>query len=242
MSTSSRIADRVGPTRWSSSPTTARSSDPGPRPHDHVYQGRLAPPVLRHARRESRMAPTRPRSPRPSIRPSLPMGKVYLPDSSYREMTEWVLPTRPGWLIIKTPPNTRPTSRPSNGSSPLRPGRRLLAELQGEIRPRPTRCTPGCSSLSNRLERPHQRRSRPTPTISRSARQDLYRAQCNCPYWHGAFGGLYTCPHLRNAIYQTPDRRPRTRSTRPKGSRRPEGRPRRGRLQPGRPPGSPARK
>src|SRR5207248_536456 len=33
------------------------------------------------------------------------------------------------------------------------------------------------------------------------ARQELYRAQCNCPYWHGAFGGLYL-PHLRNAIYR----------------------------------------
>jgi 4-alpha-glucanotransferase len=32
------------------------------------------------------------------------------------------------------------------------------------------------------------------------ARQELYRGQCNCPYWHGAFGGLYL-PHLRNAIY-----------------------------------------
>jgi hypothetical protein len=34
-----------------------------------------------------------------------------------------------------------------------------------------------------------------------AARMDLYRAQCNCPYWHGAFGGLYL-PHLRNAVYQ----------------------------------------
>jgi len=31
-------------------------------------------------------------------------------------------------------------------------------------------------------------------------RQSLYRAQCNCSYWHGAFGGLYL-PHLRNAVY-----------------------------------------
>jgi alpha-amylase len=28
----------------------------------------------------------------------------------------------------------------------------------------------------------------------------LYRGQCNCAYWHGAFGGIYL-PHLRNAIY-----------------------------------------
>jgi 4-alpha-glucanotransferase len=29
----------------------------------------------------------------------------------------------------------------------------------------------------------------------------LYRGQCNCSYWHGAFGGIYL-PHLRNAVYQ----------------------------------------
>ena len=33
------------------------------------------------------------------------------------------------------------------------------------------------------------------------AREELYRAQCNCGYWHGAFGGIYL-PHLRNAVYQ----------------------------------------
>ena len=32
------------------------------------------------------------------------------------------------------------------------------------------------------------------------AREALYRGQCNCPYWHGAFGGIYL-PHLRHAIY-----------------------------------------
>ena len=33
------------------------------------------------------------------------------------------------------------------------------------------------------------------------ARTELYRGQCNCGYWHGAFGGIYL-PHLRNAVYQ----------------------------------------
>jgi alpha-amylase len=31
--------------------------------------------------------------------------------------------------------------------------------------------------------------------------QFLYKAQCNCAYWHGIFGGLYL-PHLRHAIYK----------------------------------------
>jgi alpha-amylase len=33
------------------------------------------------------------------------------------------------------------------------------------------------------------------------ARTELYRGQCNCAYWHGAFGGAYL-PHLRNAIFE----------------------------------------
>ncbi len=32
------------------------------------------------------------------------------------------------------------------------------------------------------------------------ARRLLYEGECNCPYWHGVFGGLYL-PHLRAAIY-----------------------------------------
>jgi alpha-amylase len=34
-----------------------------------------------------------------------------------------------------------------------------------------------------------------------AARLDLWRAQCNCAYWHGLFGGLYL-PHLRSAVYR----------------------------------------
>jgi len=45
-----------------------------------------------------------------------------------------------------------------------------------------------------------------------TALKDLYKGQCNDPYWHGVFGGLYL-PHLREAVFhhlleaekQTPD-------------------------------------
>jgi alpha-amylase len=33
------------------------------------------------------------------------------------------------------------------------------------------------------------------------AKHHLFAGQCNCPYWHGIFGGLYL-PHLRQAIYE----------------------------------------
>jgi alpha-amylase len=32
------------------------------------------------------------------------------------------------------------------------------------------------------------------------ALRDLYKGQCNDPYWHGVFGGLYL-PHLREAVF-----------------------------------------
>jgi alpha-amylase len=37
--------------------------------------------------------------------------------------------------------------------------------------------------------------------VLNKARQELYKAQCNCAYWHGIFGGLYL-HHLRQAVYE----------------------------------------
>src|SRR6185436_9991512 len=54
--------------------------------------------------------------------------------------------------------------------------------------------------LSNRLEALSST-GQADPAHLETARDALYRGQCNCPYWHGAFGGLYL-PHLRNAIYK----------------------------------------
>jgi alpha-amylase len=34
-----------------------------------------------------------------------------------------------------------------------------------------------------------------------NARQALYKAQCNCGYWHGVFGGLYL-HHLRSSVFE----------------------------------------
>ena len=54
--------------------------------------------------------------------------------------------------------------------------------------------------VSNRLAR-HSGKSMTDKTAYQEAVASLYRGQCNCAYWHGAFGGIYL-PHLRNAIYK----------------------------------------
>ncbi len=40
-----------------------------------------------------------------------------------------------------------------------------------------------------------------TEELRAAALNEVWRAQCNCAYWHGVFGGLYL-PHLREAIYR----------------------------------------
>ena len=94
--------------------------------------------------------------------------------------------------------------------------------------------------VSRRLQR-HGRGAAPTASFIDQARLELYRGQCNCSYWHGAFGGIYL-PHLRNAVYQPPDRRRQpARSARPSGSdQQPWVEATADDLQPRRPPGSAA--
>ncbi len=123
-----------------------------------------------------------------------PAGRVYLPDASYREMTEWALPL-----------------------SRLNEYRGLTSELQHD--PRWGRLQrflragnwrnfkvryPETQEMYARMLQVSRRIQTSTHvddgTLAK-ARQELYRAQCNCPWWHGTFGGIYL-PHLRGAVYE----------------------------------------
>ncbi|MBX3422120.1 MAG: DUF1926 domain-containing protein [Pirellulaceae bacterium] len=122
-------------------------------------------------------------------------SKIYLPECSYREMTQWALPADvqqhyDHWMeIFSAHPNwsqIQPFVRAGNWRNfrvryteanemycrMLQVSRKAYEASQ--------RC--GDSELLDRIE------------------DHLYRGQCNCPYWHGAFGGIYL-PHLRNAVY-----------------------------------------
>jgi hypothetical protein len=126
---------------------------------------------------------------------TLPAGKVYLPDCSYREMTEWSLPVEaqdifddvvhamhddPRWAALKSFVRggywrnfkTKYDETSEMYARMMHVSRRLLEAESAGV---------DAGELSE-------------------IRDHLYRGQCNCPYWHGAFGGIYL-PHLRNAIY-----------------------------------------
>jgi hypothetical protein len=123
-----------------------------------------------------------------------PVGRIYLPDASYREMTEWALPL-----------------------ARLNDYRGLVGELQHDPRwgrlqrflragnwrnfkvryPETQEMYARMLQISRRI----QESTHVEAGILTQARQELYRAQCNCPWWHGTFGGIYL-PHLRSAVYE----------------------------------------
>jgi alpha-amylase len=147
-----------------------------------------------------------------------PLGKIYIPDASYREMTEWALPTarlvefeqlRHHWEAEGRWPEVAPFVRggfwrnfkvkyPETNEMYARMmmvSRRLqemeaVPERSASVRPRGN---PPNSPTNGRPNRDYD-------SLLDQARAELYRGQCNCGYWHGAFGGAYL-PHLRNAVF-----------------------------------------
>ncbi|WP_165064627.1 alpha-amylase/4-alpha-glucanotransferase domain-containing protein [Paludisphaera rhizosphaerae] len=129
---------------------------------------------------------------------TLPLGKVYISDASYREMTEWALQPDQKAAYDQAARMVRQHDRATDLKPFLRAGgfwRNFKARY-----PESDEMYARMLGLSRRLA---EVAARPDvdPDYIEAARRELYRGQCNCPYWHGAFGGLYL-PHLRGAIYQ----------------------------------------
>ncbi len=125
-----------------------------------------------------------------------PLGKVYLPDCSYREMTEWALPTAQQELYDDIVHELADHEKWTDIARFMRGGNwRNFRVRYSEADEMYTRMM----EISRRLEA--TRRQTGDAALLSEIEDHLYRGQCNCPYWHGAFGGIYL-PHLRNAIYR----------------------------------------
>ncbi|MFO0958814.1 MAG: alpha-amylase/4-alpha-glucanotransferase domain-containing protein [Isosphaeraceae bacterium] len=135
-------------------------------------------------------------TPSKALETTLPMGKVYLPDSSYREMIEWSLPSPRQVAYHKAVKEV--AAQPAFEA--IRPYVRAAGTWRNfrSKYPESDEMYVRMLSVSNRLA---SLQGKGDPDYIEAARQELFRGQCNCPYWHGAFGGLYL-PHLRNAIYR----------------------------------------
>jgi len=112
-----------------------------------------------------------------------PSGRVYLPPASYEEMMEWVL----------EPDDQEAFKKLKSGSTPE--ARRFL---RGGFFRDFFRKYPEANHLHKRMVMVS--RAVRSARAEGDALKDLYKGQCNDPYWHGVFGGLYL-PHLREAAW-----------------------------------------
>jgi 4-alpha-glucanotransferase len=125
-----------------------------------------------------------------------PLGKVYLPTCSYREMTEWALPADMQNEYYDTAHDMKHDDRWGSLQRFVRGGYWRNFKIRY---PETDDMYSRMMQVSARLQRAIDD-GKVGPEIE-DARCELYRGQCNCSYWHGAFGGVYL-PHLRNAVYK----------------------------------------
>jgi alpha-amylase len=110
-------------------------------------------------------------------------GLAYLPTTSYHELSQWALP--------------HDRSRRLAGL-----WEESGEDFRGFLRGGYFRNFFSKYPESNRLYRRMLRASaKVAASGSGHGRAALYRAQCNCGYWHGVFGGIYL-PHIRMAVYK----------------------------------------
>lgn len=128
-----------------------------------------------------------------------PIGRIYLPDCSYREMTEWALPPQRQLELEELTHQLGESSQFGRYRPFLRGGFwrnfRVKYPESNEMYSRMMGISRRVQNLSAQPLTSAQRE------LVEQARRELYRGQCNCAYWHGAFGGIYL-PHLRHAVYR----------------------------------------
>ncbi|NQV15937.1 DUF1926 domain-containing protein [bacterium] len=122
-----------------------------------------------------------------------PRGLVYLPTSSYFEMSQWTLSTDLGQKMDHLIHDLEDQGQAENSRPFIKGGmwRNFLTKY-----PESNWLQKRVQFLSLSVNNTGWNGQAPA-----QLQDDIFRAQCNCGYWHGVFGGLYL-PHLRHALYE----------------------------------------
>lgn len=122
------------------------------------------------------------------------LGRIYLPTASYDEMTEWALPARLSGEIVHLKHRLEDEGR-----------RDVLRFIKGGFWRNFMVKYPEINTMHKKMllvsEKVNEALSNESLVNSLlAARDHLWAGQCNCPYWHGVFGGIYLF-HIRVANY-----------------------------------------
>ena len=116
------------------------------------------------------------------------LGRIYLPTASYDEMTEWALPAKYAGQIVHLKHRLQEEGRGD-----------VLRFVKGGFWRYFLVKYPEINTMHKKMlwvsEKVHRM------TNDQSTLDHLWAGQCNCPYWHGVFGGIYLF-HIRAANFR----------------------------------------
>jgi len=118
------------------------------------------------------------------------LGRVYLPTASYDEMSEWSLPASLAGQIVRLKHQLEAEGR-----------RDILCFIRGGFWRSFQVKYDEVNTLHKKMlwvsDKVH---AMPQGEAREKALEELWQGQCNCPYWHGVFGGIYLF-HIRAANF-----------------------------------------
>ncbi|MBI4319824.1 MAG: DUF1926 domain-containing protein [Chloroflexi bacterium] len=119
------------------------------------------------------------------------IGRVYLPTASYAEMMEWALPASAGYEFHELVYDLEAQGRED-----------LVRFMRGGFWRNFLVKYPEVNNMHKKMLRVHDKVYRARALGNgESGLTDLWRGQCNCPYWHGVFGGVYMTD-VRTAVFR----------------------------------------
>ncbi len=120
-----------------------------------------------------------------------PLGTVYLPCASYPEMMTWSLPPESAYRFERLVKEAESTGR-----------RDLLRYLHAGFWRNFNARYPEINALHKKMLYVHRKAHEAVRQgADKRVLEKLWEGQCNCPYWHGVFGGIYI-PDIRSANYR----------------------------------------
>jgi hypothetical protein len=110
-----------------------------------------------------------------------PLGRIYLPCASYDEMLEWSLPAEKSWEYANL-------KRRLEAEGHLDIAQFMYSGLWRNFLVK----YPEINRMHKKMLRVHQKVYQARAFVRDDCGlEELWKGQCNCPYWHGVFGGIY---------------------------------------------------